>query len=694
MVFPQKTGAPVTVRLRFLSAAVFLFAFALYLHGLSPGLSVGDSGEFIAASGTLGLAHPPAYPLFSLMGRAVSSAVPWGALPYRINLLSALCGAWAVGLTVWTAFRIFQDKTAAAIAGLCLAFAPVFWLHAQDAEVFTLLLFWTSLLFAAAVSDMPIDRKVFFLCFAFGLGLGNHHTLLLAAPGLAVLLWPERKRLSLGLAAQAVGWFALGFSVYLYLPLRSAHVPALDWGHPVDWDRFWRVVLRKDYGSLALTTGEPYPRTIFSAWEQLARFGKGMAQEFTWGGLLAACAGFALWWKQDRRSAAGFLVLTLTAGPGFLLLGNMPFDAQSNGVLDRFFIMPLWPFCLSLGALAAFWKHRRPSARLLFVPIFVLGLIQGMRFSHRNNFVAHDYGKNLLRTMPPNTVLFMDGGDDTFYTLAALHLAQGSRPDLELHDRGGLIYKNIYGSDFRRLDKKSKEARRQEIERSFLGNRPVYYSTFNKAVLPSVTQIQRGILYEVVPERRETSDKRLSLWSFYSFRSLYGPWNREYRTRALSTVYDVMAGLDDWNAGEKKRARAHFARAESMGSDVLWLSANLNLEYLRWGWESVQKGDWNEAERMFQRALVLNPKDALAYTNLGVVAENKGDLALAKSYHERAIAVQPDYAEAYYNLGTLYWREKNWPKVVECYEQVLMRNPNHERARAFLEKARALAGRS
>src|SRR5262245_17171143 len=81
-----------------------LFAVA---SGLVPGVLalatpardvvVGDPGDFLTTAATLGVAHPPGYPLLVLLGH-VFSLVPVGPLPFRINLVSAVSHAIAVAL--------------------------------------------------------------------------------------------------------------------------------------------------------------------------------------------------------------------------------------------------------------------------------------------------------------------------------------------------------------------------------------------------------------------------------------------------------------------------------------------------------------------------------------------------------------------------------------------------------------------
>lgn len=67
-----------------------------YLTTLSPGVNFIDSGELITAVHEPGIAHPPGYPLYVLMGY-VTSHLLWGDVAWRVNVFSAFWGAMAVG---------------------------------------------------------------------------------------------------------------------------------------------------------------------------------------------------------------------------------------------------------------------------------------------------------------------------------------------------------------------------------------------------------------------------------------------------------------------------------------------------------------------------------------------------------------------------------------------------------------------
>ncbi|MBN3276043.1 TM260 protein, partial [Polyodon spathula] len=77
------------------TCASFACITALYLPGVQRSVAGGDSGELITAACELGVAHPPGYPLFTLLARLALDLLPFGPPAYRVNLLNGLLGAVA-----------------------------------------------------------------------------------------------------------------------------------------------------------------------------------------------------------------------------------------------------------------------------------------------------------------------------------------------------------------------------------------------------------------------------------------------------------------------------------------------------------------------------------------------------------------------------------------------------------------------
>src|SRR5437660_11273359 len=87
-------------------AAVVVGAAALlYFLTAARDIVVGDTPELITAAVSLGVAHPPGYPLFTMLGH-LFSLLPISSIPFRVTLLAFACGALTVGVVYLTAFPL------------------------------------------------------------------------------------------------------------------------------------------------------------------------------------------------------------------------------------------------------------------------------------------------------------------------------------------------------------------------------------------------------------------------------------------------------------------------------------------------------------------------------------------------------------------------------------------------------------
>src|SRR6202045_5456442 len=102
------------------AVAVATAAGILYFLTAARDIVVGDTPELITAAVTLGVPHPPGYPLFTMLGH-LFSLLPFGPVPFRVNLLAVTCDALTVAVIFFTALRLSRSRPAAAIAALILA---------------------------------------------------------------------------------------------------------------------------------------------------------------------------------------------------------------------------------------------------------------------------------------------------------------------------------------------------------------------------------------------------------------------------------------------------------------------------------------------------------------------------------------------------------------------------------------------
>ena len=666
----------------------FFIPWLVYLFALAPTFTVGDSGELVAGVASLGLPHAPDYPLFCLMGRWFGGIFALGNWGYRTNLFSSVCMAGTVHLLWRWARRAGFSSMAAFFGSLVLGVFPLFVHQAVVTEVFSLHAFWGALL--AVVLWETRSWPLF--GFLFGLGMGNHHTLMLLLPAFFLRwireegLWRRKKEWMV-----AAFLFFLGFSIYLYLPLRSAKNPVLNWGQPTSWQRFTHVLSRKDYGSFSLTVEGSSPQRLASCYSQTARFFRNIRKNTGIPLLLFSALGWALWWKKDRRLCAFAFLWSAVSGPGFLCLGNPPFNSELEGTLVRFYLLPLLPW---VGAWAALWEFltlrvRRWVWALCLLPLWIgAGLYRsGELTAWREDWLNYDYGRNILRSLPPRAAFFMDGGDDTFYSVAALQLAQRLRTDVEPHDRGGLVFPNPYGRDFRSLSKQEKESRRQEVEKQILSFRPLYYSTMNPQILQGTALRWLGLAQPVRASDLQRLDSS-GLWPFYVQRAFYDQVPADYRTRALACYFPFMKGLFWEQRQDAERAGWCFRWAECLGGDVLWLGTNLVLEYNRLGYEAYLRQQWGRARLFYRESVRLGPAAADAWMNLGAVLERLNEDRNSEAAYLKSIEINPNSPQAYHNLGALYWKLKDWKRAEEAFAAVLKMEPQNRSAEHFLNQAR------
>ncbi|HSB11584.1 MAG TPA: DUF2723 domain-containing protein [Blastocatellia bacterium] len=359
-------------RIRVLCAlTVFLASIVLYALTLAPTVVFVDSGELIVAARSVGVAHPPGFPLYVLLAH-LATLVPIGNVAERVNFASALFGALACAALTLAVIEVLTtpqtpiDKAgkkldrgrkrrkasttnqassdvpqntrwlivSSVTTGLLFAFSRTLWAYATIAEVYTL----NSLLIATVVllmflwrrgvleakrsrpdssgrrvaSASPSDRYLYVAAFFFGLALGVHHvTVGLMLPALAVL----------ALATEGIGFFRsrrllysalcaiAGLSIYAYLPLAASQSPIMNWGDPRTFEQFWWHVSGRQY-------------QVFLEWSlktmasQLAGFIKLVVTQFgPWWFPAApglAIAGAVAIYRRDK-SLFWFIVLVVAA---------------------------------------------------------------------------------------------------------------------------------------------------------------------------------------------------------------------------------------------------------------------------------------------------------------------------------------------------------------------------------------------
>jgi Protein of unknown function (DUF2723) len=179
--------------------AIGLAALALYLVTLQPDFGgPEDAPKFQFVGYVLGTAHAPGYPLYVLLSH-LFVMLPIRTIAYRANLFSAVMAALACVLAYVIARQIGSTRVSAACAALALATGASFWRNALFAEVYSLAAVMVALTIALllAWSARGGTARLLAAVAAFGLGLGNHLTIVGLVPAsILFVLWRDRHGLT------------------------------------------------------------------------------------------------------------------------------------------------------------------------------------------------------------------------------------------------------------------------------------------------------------------------------------------------------------------------------------------------------------------------------------------------------------------------------------------------------------------
>jgi tetratricopeptide (TPR) repeat protein len=572
---------------RAIAAGLAAGSFAVYATGACRTIYVGDSGELVAAVATLGIPHPPGYPLYVLLGKLWTLLVPVGSIAFRMSLFSALFAALAVGLLYLACRAVPVGRGAAAAASMLFAASPSFWGEANVQRVYaleaafvagaTLLAFRWYATVRQAGDGRAGDRRFVAIALVCGLGATDH--LFLAAWGLAFLLFGalsdrgllRRWRTLLAAAGAALA----GLSLYAFLPLRSRQEPRLDWGNPETLHNFLSVITRHDFWPRRWVSGPADLLPI--ARDFLASF----AVELTVVGAALALAGLAL---GLRRRLPVLL-------PLLVILADVTVMAAHGSRTDLF----VWhrydiPAYLSAAVLAAVGleallglrsvrRFRAALAAAAIAGAVLLVPLRWQRFDRSEYRIAEDYSRTLFAALPPGAHLAASD-DNILFVLIYLHLVERVRPDVDLilQGVGGELAPLRFDPDREGL---------------FFTHHPNWRN-------PALEVVPVGLVYRVVragsPPPPVTLPERDRLEGEDDPRV-----PKDYLTHNLIGEFHFMRGVT-LEAREPRRALAELDAAARAAPDNDVLFYNLGLVYERMGRPE-------QALAAFERSQSINPRE-------------------------------------------------------------------------------------
>ncbi len=658
---------------------LLLLAFELALLGLNPSFYMDDSPEIITVSACLGIAHPPGYPLFILLGR-LFSLLPLGPLCLRVNLLSAFTGA----LACYLLFRFLKDRFNLGLS-LSLPFA-LLWMAGATAYPAALSakngIYQLTAVFLLAVLGALFRGRRSLALFLFGLSLGNHWMSMMAAgSGFAFLAWIQLRERE-GAAKELVksaAFLVVGLSLYLYLPLRSSLDPLVNWAHPVDAENFLRHVSRyvdkdKDF------TGDAF------LWAQQGFYYlRSALVEFSGLGLLALCGIFAAW-RGERRQAAGLLLSwagLFAAVCVFSKFSSQKIYLMQNYSIASFIFIPLFAG-LGFRFLLQLLGRRHPKAVkaapvAVWLLVLALAVARWLQGGQEFYTYTYDYVLNAWRSVPVGGLFFCKG-DVLDFPCWYFQLLEGKRPDLPVLG-GGSLPMDWYRIFLARTQpglkvpypfhEKGKEYISGHLIQWMVEQNPGHRLFFTypdlgpdglgeMRLVPN-GMTQEGFLPPAGPLFDEAEAERL--WADMRLRHYQKPddsvdevsWDYFLKDYGMARLWmaakymgEAQALAVQGNPSPAPRQKAHSLYEKTL-PHLLWAqnwdpqnpgyAVNVGLDLFFMG-DLKQAGDW------FAKAARIDPRYADAYYYEGVVAYQTGNKAEARRLFEKTLALNPNHAQA------------------------------------------------
>lgn len=671
---------------------VLVSTLVVYVATLPPDVLPGDSGELIAASHTLSVAHPPGYPLYLMLGKIFASVASVGSIAYRYNLFSAVLASLTAAVIFLVLTRLGVWRPLGFGATLGLATLGAFWLEATGAEVYALnALFTALLLYLALAARQYGQRAVLLLALVGGLGLSHHLSLVYSiAAALAVLGFASRVVPQPKTVVVSIFLAVVGLTIWLYIPIRSNLGPPLVWGNTGTFEGFLAHITAQGY-QWRLRAFDLGPRL-----QDILDFFKATVTSCGLPLTLLACLGVVLNWR--RQPALWGLLLLVALFAVHFAAYNIP-DIASH----------IFPAFLAVGVLAGLGLQGiyRLSGRVGAAGRFVKAAVVGVAFlipawhlvtlmPRQDQWFAIDYARAIQASAVDacgKDCLVITSGDIASFPLFYATLTGPS--DARLYD--------ISISNPEAIGARERPKTLDECAAKAAGQLGASRLAMLGAAPPSVgglPTVISGMVYVVegsggpkspldYPVRGAGRDlreyySRLLSGSYYLHLARWclqtkdTPGARDYISKATDSARDdvgthIYASRLHLEMGDMPEAMDLAEQAVRIAPDFFEAHDMLaNLLFTR--------GDMRRAIEEYKKALRGNPNPAPVHSNLGNAYLNRGDSEAASRSYRQALALDSTLVNAYIGLGRSLEASGNQAEALGHYRRARMQDPTSEPA--------------
>jgi len=644
-----------------------------------------DSGDFLNGVLTLGIVHPPGYPLYTILGH-LFSYIPLGDPGYRVNLFSALWGALCLGV-LFLNLRILSTAPIHAIfVCLSLGFTTVFWSKTAVAEVYSFNVFLLALMVFSILSYNRGKKtwQLYLVGLTTGLALSNHYPLvILSGAGLIFLL--DYKDLRFSNTLKASLFMALGLTPYLYLFIQASN-PDLQYnfGKSTNFGMVIDHILIRNHPTEY--AGTAMDKILLAIW-----FLREVIKNFFLSSIFL-CIGIVVSFLDKRKYRYGLVLAAL--GPSFGLI--LAFDFHNDDLYKVYlsdFTIPAFLFAsffLAMGLRTV--MNRWVKNQMAQIAVFVLCLATqfGYHFSsasHHNDSLVEIWGTEVLNSMEPNSLLILCGPAE--FSAYYLQLVKGFRPDATLYDRfSSWTKKNLYGPSLL-FKRKDAAVFRERRERQLIRNSArAIYSICSDFLAPQNIQFTlTPYIFRIDKRHQEALEAARFSVSRRLLDSLVNdyPKNDYWLDRMRKGIFTrLISYYGGHKRPEVRQIVYHFEQTKFYSQPRSLLSLANNLYFLK---------NYKLARSFFHRAETLDlghfeSKHLAPYCNL-LASSGEYDKALAICMRQEtsSFPCEANTVNTRRTMVAIYREKRDWSKVALYSRRILECRADDQVARSQLQSA-------
>jgi len=641
-----------------------LLSILLYLFTLSNTIYGGDAGDLVSAILTKGFAHPPGYPLYTIIGRFFLY-LPFNFLTTagKITLISLISTVLSLIITYLILKILFAKNFngSIALATISILFVNyLIWLYAIVPEVFPLNTLITLGILYSGLKYKNTDKLIWlaFSLFLTGLGICHHHTFILILPSLFILIYKDFKKIfaSFKKVAFLLLSFIIGLLPLIYLPIVSQTNPEISWAGADKLAELISLLTRQVYGSFV--PGQFISNLPIQRFIQLVNLNFFIFYDFTLVGYLSIIAGLIILLKskivKKTEKIAIFSALFLF-GPFFVFYANFPLrDKFLLATVERFMIIfyfllsvPLylglnWLFKKILKVFKIILGNKYKTIIPIIITLFfifpiALGVKNYQKLVNLKKYsIAEKLGKDILNNADKKSLILLYIDTPLFNTQYVYFNNKNNYPDKIVLHAAKLpfdYYQKAIKLHYPKINFEKNKS--YNLGDFILDNTKNYniYST-DKYDLPSsfpYKWIVQGLLFKVVPkDYNDISEAEKTIETF-------------------------------WNSAENKNLADFYLTNSSywlnyFPNDILRVYAT-GYQNTAYYYLSINKPDL--ALSHIKQALILNPTDTDSLYLQSIYYEEIGNCPQAEESIMKALSATQFKDNLYFN---------QLEKVVGCYK--------------------------